>query len=114
MKTLFIAASLALLSFNTFAAEIHVQEVAVEIDGTKFWFPSTITVKKGDTVKIHLVSKVPGSNPVHGFAIDAYKVQEVIDAKGKDIEFVADKAGIFPIRCQLHPGHVGGELVVLE
>jgi len=27
---------------------------------------------------------------------------------------VADKAGIFPIICQLHPAHVGGQLVVLE
>jgi len=31
----------------------------------------------------------------------------------KQIEFTADKEGIFPIICQLHPAHVGGELVVL-
>ena len=31
-----------------------------------------------------------------------------------NVEFTADKAGIFPINCQLHPAHVGGELVVLE
>jgi nitrosocyanin len=108
----------ALFLFSTAlaqAAETHmIQEDAVEINGAKFWFPSEIIVKKGDTVKIHAVSKIPGANPTHGFAIDAYKIQEVVDAKGKDIEFVADKAGIFPIRCQLHPAHVGGQLVVLD
>ena len=116
MKLLFVFAAFALVSatVNTFAAEIQVQEVAVEISGTKFWLPSTITVKKGDTVKIHLMNKVPGVNSVHGFAIEAYKIQEVVDSKGKDVQFVADKAGIFQIRCQLHPAHIGGELVVLE
>jgi len=114
MKML-LAFLLMLSSGMLLASETHqIQEVAVEIDGTKFWLPSDITVKKGDTVKIHLVSKVPGANPAHGFAIDAFKIQEVVDAKGKDIEFVADKVGIFPIRCQLHPAHIGGQLIVLE
>ena len=30
------------------------------------------------------------------------------------VEFVADKSGIFQISCQLHPAHVGGQLLVLE
>jgi nitrosocyanin len=91
-----------------------IQETAVEVDGVKFWVPSTIVVKKGDHVKIHAVSKVPGAGSVHGFAIDAFKVAIVADDKGKDVEFTADKAGIFPFRCQLHMPHVGGQLVVLE
>jgi len=86
----------------------------VEIQGTKFWLPSSITVKKGDTVKIKATSKVPGANSVHGFSIDDFKVQEVADTNGKEFQFVADKAGIFTIRCHLHPPHVGGQLVVLE
>ena len=28
-------------------------------------------------------------------------------------EFTADKAGVFPISCQLHPAHVAGQLVVV-
>ena len=93
---------------------VEVQSVAVEVNGTKFWIPSHITVNKGDTVKLHLVSKVPAPNTVHGFAIEAFKIAEVVDGKGKDIEFVADKEGIFPIKCHLHPAHIGGQLVVLE
>jgi hypothetical protein len=34
--------------------------------------------------------------------------------KSEIIEFKADKAGIFPIICHLHPAHVGTQLVVLE
>jgi hypothetical protein len=34
--------------------------------------------------------------------------------KPESIEFKADKAGIFPISCHLHPPHVGTELVVLD
>ncbi|MGZ3698472.1 MAG: cupredoxin domain-containing protein [Bdellovibrionota bacterium] len=103
-----------LSSLSAFAENRSFRADAVEIDGTKFWLPSSFTVKKGDKVKIHIVSKVPGPNSVHGFAIDDYKVQEVADTKGKDIEFVADKAGIFPIRCHLHEAHIGGQLIVLE
>lgn len=93
---------------------VNVEVVAVEIAGTKFWFPSSIFAKKGDTVRIHAVSKVPGNGNVHGYAIEAFKVSEVIDEKGKTFEFVANQAGIFPIKCQLHPAHVGGQLVVLD
>ena len=97
-----------------FAEERTFKVSAVEIDGVKFWLPSTLIVKKGDTVKIHAVSNVPGTGSVHGFAIDEFKVQEVVDSKGKDISFTAGKAGIFPIHCQLHPAHIGGQLIVLE
>lgn len=86
----------------------------VEIAGTKFWLPSTLAVKKGDKVKVRIASKVPGANSVHGFAIDEFKIQEIADPKGKELEFLADKAGIFTIRCHLHPAHVGGQLIVME
>ena len=102
------AASSALAETRSFRLD------AVEIDGVKFWLPSTIVVKKGDTVKIEAMSKVPGANSVHGLEIKEFKVQEVINEKGKIVEFKADKAGVFAIGCQLHPAHVGAQLVVLE
>jgi nitrosocyanin len=113
MKTLFLTFAF-LAASAAFAETRSFTQYAVEIDGVKFWLPSTIIVKKGDTVKIHAVSKVPGANSVHGLAIDAFKIQEVVDTKGKDITFTADKAGVFDIRCHLHPPHVGGQLIVLE
>lgn len=92
----------------------HFRSVAVEVNNTKFWIPSTFIVKKGDTVEFDLVSNIPGANNVHGFAIDDFKVEALVTGKGEKVKFVADKAGIHPIRCHLHPAHVGGQLVVLE
>ena len=51
----------------------------------------------------------------HGFEIAAFGVKEVVPGeKTANVKFVADKSGIFPIKCQLHPAHVVGQLVVLE
>src|SRR5690242_18123788 len=80
----------SLSSSYSLASTVTIQEDAVEINGTKFWFPSTIIAKKGDTIKIHAVSKIGKEGDpsnVHGFAIDQFKVSEVVDIKGKDIEF---------------------------
>lgn len=117
MRTLFFAFAALLcaaLPLSASAAKKEFRLYTVEVDGVKFWIPSTVIVKKGDRVKMELVSKVPGANSVHGFAIDAFKIQEIADTKGKTIEFVADQAGIFPFRCHMHPAHVGGQILVLE
>lgn len=86
-------------------------EVNVEYEGSKLWLPGTITVKKGTKVTIKLINNAPSGQ--HGFSIPAFNVAEIVD-KGdtKTVEFTADKAGIFPIICQLHPAHVGGQVVV--
>lgn len=87
--------------------------VSVEINDTKFWLPSTITVDQGDKVKLTLKNQVPGASNQHGFNLAAYNITEVVTrGTPKTITFVADKPGIFLYSCQLHPAHVGGELVV--
>jgi nitrosocyanin len=74
-----------------------------------------VVVKKGDTVKIKAINDVKSEPPVHGLAIEAYSIQALVTVgKPEIIEFRADKAGIFPILCHLHPPHVGTHLVVLE
>ena len=88
--------------------------VNIEYEGTKVWTPGTLVVKKDTLVKLKLVNKVPSDPNQHGFAIPAYNIAEVVTrGEDKSVEFKADKAGVFPIICQLHPAHVGGELVVL-
>jgi plastocyanin len=88
--------------------------VNIEYEGSKIWVPSTLVVHKGDTVKIKLINNVKSDPNQHGFAISAFNVAAVVTrGEPKEIEFTADKAGIFPIFCQLHPAHVGGQLVVL-
>lgn len=113
MKKLLVALT-GLVAFPALAELKTFTMAAVEVNGTKFWLPSTLIVKKGDRVKIRIVSKVPGANSVHGFAIDDFKIQEIADPKGREIEFVADKAGVFQMRCHLHPAHIGGQLDVRE
>ena len=61
-----------------------------------------------------LINKVPSDPNQHGFAIPAYNIAEIVNrGEDKTVEFTANKVGVFPIICQLHPAHVGGQLVVL-
>jgi nitrosocyanin len=88
--------------------------VNIEYEGSKVWTPGTLVVKKGTLVKLKLVNNVASDPNQHGFAIAAYNIAEVVTrGEPKELQFKADKEGIFPINCQLHPAHVGGELVVL-
>ena len=100
------------------AQEQVVREVTlvnIEFEGTKVWVPGPVVVNKGDTVKIKAVNNVKSDPPVHGLAIEAYGIQTLVNAgKPETVEFKADKAGIFPIICHLHPPHIGTELVVLD
>jgi nitrosocyanin len=89
--------------------------VNIEFEGTKIWVPGPTVVKKGDTVRIKAINNVQSEPPVHGLAIEAYGIHALVNmGKPEIIEFKADKAGIFPIICHLHPPHVGTQLVVLE
>ncbi len=89
--------------------------VNIEVKGNKIWTPSTFIVKKGDHVKIKLINT---ASAIHAFAIEGYDVNVQVNFADKDnkkvVEFTADKAGIFRIYCSMHPGHVGGQLLVLE
>ena len=93
----------------------EVSIVNIEFEGTKIWVPGPVVVKKGDIVRIKAINNVESEPPVPGLAIEAYGIQALVHVgKPEIIEFKADKAGIFPIICHLHPPHVGTQLVVLE
>jgi nitrosocyanin len=95
------------------AAEVTLTVVNIESpQGVKIWVPESVFAKKGDTVKLHLINKLDAE---HGYKIAAFGVEKVVKAQSaEDVSFTADKAGVFPISCQLHPPHVSGQLVVLE
>jgi nitrosocyanin len=116
MRNLLLSALLLLCTSTAHAATQEIRVVAIENGGVKFWLPATIVVHKGDTVKLNLENKIMDkAGNVHGFEIPEYKVMEVVEAgKPKTVTFTADKAGIFTMKCQLHPAHMGGQLVVLE
>ena len=96
------------------AAEQSFTVVNIEYEGSKVFVPSTLVVHQGDHVKIKVVNNIKSDPNQHGFAIPEYKIEKVVTrGEPQEIEFDAKEAGIFPIKCQLHPAHVGGELVVL-
>jgi len=97
------------------AAERSFTVVNIEYEGSKIWVPTTLVVQKGDTVKIKLINNVKADPNQHGYKIADFNVETVVTrGEPKEVTFTADKAGIFPISCQLHPAHIGGELVVLD
>lgn len=74
------------------------------ISGTEFAFsPNTLTVNKGDTVKVTLTNN--GNYP-HNFTITELNVQGKTISPGQSdtVTFTADKAGTFQYFCSV-PGH---------
>ena len=128
MRTRFIACLVAVLvlavamglivGLQAFAQAQSAKEVTLvnfEFEGTKVWIPGAVVVKKGDTVHLKAINNVKSEPPVHGLAIDAYGIKKEVNVgKPESVEFKADKAGIFPIYCHLHPAHISTQLVVLE
>lgn len=103
----------ATLALPAAAGEIALTVVNIETpQGVKIWEPASVVAKKGDTVNLKLINRHADE---HGYEIAAFNVKEVVDGnKTKDVSFKVDKAGIFPIKCHLHPAHVVGQLVVLD
>jgi nitrosocyanin len=64
--------------------------------------PNTFTVQKGDRVRFNIQSL----DVEHGFYIDGYDlVTEISPLEQKTVEFTADKAGAFQIRCSITCGY---------
>lgn len=89
--------------------------VNVLFEGSKMFVPSVLAVSKGETVSVTVINNIQGDPPNHGFAIPDFGVELVVNrSEKKTAEFTADKAGIFDIKCQLHPAHIHGQLIVKE
>lgn len=110
---LLAAALLAVLAGPAAAGEVSLTIVnVVTPQDVKIWEPTSIFARKGDTVTLRLINR---HTDEHGWEIAAYGIKEVVDGgKARDLKFTADKVGVFPIKCHLHPAHVVGQLVVLE
>jgi nitrosocyanin len=70
------------------------------VTGSNFKFaPTTLSVKKGDTVKITFVN----SSGFHDFRIDEFKVatKQIKSGSQETVSFVADKAGTFEYYCSV-------------
>lgn len=62
--------------------------------------PWKIEVNKGDKVTIYLTNIEQTTDELHGFGLSEYNINVVVDpGETKTIEFVADKAGVYPFYC---------------
>lgn len=83
--------------------EVHVYGIAMR---SKFIFdhkaqrPDVIEVNEGDKVYIHLTNIDFDQDITHGFGINQYDLNiEVQPGQTNTLEFVADKAGTYPVYC---------------
>lgn len=96
--------------FLVFQKPVYAEERFFEIRAHKFSYsPHIIRVKKGDRVRIRLISE----DVTHGLFIDGYGI-ETKAKPGKDgsLTFTADKRGRFSFRCsvtcgEFHPYMIG-------
>jgi nitrous-oxide reductase len=62
--------------------------------------PDVIEVNQGDHVRVHLTNIDRDEDITHGFAINQYDLDmEVQPGQTNTLDFVADKAGTFPLYC---------------
>ena len=100
-----------------FSLPLHAQVrkitlVNYEIDGVKQWIPGNIAGFEGEELEITLINKAKAP---HGFMIPSHDITTVVkkDEK-KKVTLKLKKEGIYPMKCHLHPAHIGGQLIVLD
>ncbi len=100
------AAILVPLPIAAAAPQTH----TIAINARTFAFePATVSVQRGDTVKIHFESL----DAEHGLYIDGYAVNiQAEPGRSADAAFIADQEGKFKFRCSvscgaLHPFMIG-------
>ena len=83
--------------------EVHVYGIAMR---SKFIFDAgakrqdAVSVKQGDKVFFHMTNIDLDQDITHGFGINDYNLNfEVQPGQTNTLEFVADKAGVYPIYC---------------
>ncbi|MGE5307769.1 MAG: cupredoxin domain-containing protein [Deltaproteobacteria bacterium] len=92
------------------------QTKEIHVEAFKYGYsPDPIVVKKGEHVRILATSR----DVNHGFEIKEYGINAEIKKGGKtEIDFVADKAGTFIIKCSVFCGlghfSMRGRLIVEE
>jgi cytochrome c oxidase subunit II len=105
-------AALLMLGFLVqLSSALHAQDAggAIEVHAKRFSFvPAEITVKKGETVKLHLVSDdVPHSLLIKDLGVN----QEVSKGHPADITFTPNSAGDFHGKCGRFCGSGHGSMV---
>jgi nitrosocyanin len=106
---------LTLVALGSHATASEVRKftlINVIFDGTKIWLPSSLIVHQGDTVELTLITKLDAP---HGFKIADFGIEEVVQPKAQTtVRFTATTSGLHAYTCQMHPPHIGGQILVLS
>lgn len=114
IKMLILVVSLPLWAQAEASGTINNSVRVIPLSAFQFGYnPNPIVVNEGDKVQIIAQS----TDVKHGFKIAEYKINEgVNNNQPTTINFIADKPGIYMIRCSVFcgSGHTGmsGELIV--
>ncbi|MCE9576104.1 MAG: Sec-dependent nitrous-oxide reductase [Deltaproteobacteria bacterium] len=75
---------------------VHVFMTAVRSHFT----PDIIRVTEGDVVHLHVTNIEQAQDATHGFALGSYNIELSLEpGEHADVDFVADKAGVYPMYC---------------
>lgn len=95
-------------------AETMEEELGIPPD---LFFPTQMTVNKGDEVIVHFYNLEPAESQEHHtftMASRAYQMHNDLNAaEQKEIAFTASEAGIFDYFCTYHQPTMRGQLVVV-
>ncbi len=90
-----------------------VREITVTAKKYEF-LPDPIGVKQGEKIRL----KITATDTAHGFGVKEYNINQDLPAgKEQIVEFTADKAGTFTVKCTvfcgLGHGSMKGKLIVM-
>lgn len=95
--------------------ERNLTVINMKYEGKIIWLPSPLVVKKGEKVTLKLINNVQDDPNIHGFFIPAFDVKADVErGTPMTVEFTAKEAGLFEIKCHLHPAHLYSQLLVIE
>lgn len=82
------------------------------LNASSRWYPSSFVAYAGDTITFNVTNRAPAQ---HGFTVDGLNIVDLVNP-GQSKEYTAPNvaAGLYRYFCQLHAGHIGGQLLVLS
>ncbi len=95
-------------SIDPFAVKAGDERIERKADGVHIYMtavrshfkPDTVTVKKGETVHMHMTNIETAHDATHGFCIGSYNVNISLEpGEHSNMTFVADRVGVFPMYC---------------
>lgn len=93
---------------DPFAVEAGKERIEKRADGTHIFMtairshftPDQFEVEEGERVFLHITSLEQSEDQTHGFTINMHNIDLSLEpGKHENVEFVADKAGVYPMYC---------------